>query len=934
MKSKPSIRRALLFNMVVMTCVAILILGALGIHNENSTFQTDAVVMRERYVELQKTRLRDEVARVVYYVNFLKDQAQSRMKFGIQARVNEAHAIASNIYEQNRDKKSLDEIKKMVKDALRPIRFNDGRGYFFATKMDGTSELFTDRPEVEGTNILNLKGGHGEYVVRDFIEIAQDFGEGYYYYTFTKPNQPGAVHEKISYVKYFKPFDWFIGTGEYLEDVRESIQKEVIAWIETITFDENAYVFAGDWNGNALVGPLKGEAMIDYTDANGKKYIQEMIAIAKNGGGYLTYVVPSIDGTRSAPKLSYIMPVPNWQWMIGTGVLLDEIETIIDQRRQEMVWAIWRNILKIGGILVFLIGITMFLAWRINRKAKTSFDLYASFLNQAAHTYVTVNPAEMHYKELEDLAESANLMIEARRAAEDSLLESEERYRTVVNQAADAIFLCSLEGRFIDVNQKACEVLGYTREELLNLTVMDTDIKFPGTEELNGLWSQVSPDKPLSMESYLRRKDGSLFPVELRIGQFEFKGQTLYLGLARDITQRREAEKEKAKLETQLLHSQKMEAIGTLAGGIAHDFNNILAAITGFTELALEDFRQGRVREDRLRRILGSAERAKELVAQILTFSHRSEVALTTLDLNREVTQAVNLLERTIPKMIGIELDLADNLKPIRGNQGQVEQILMNLGTNAQDAMPDGGRLIIQTENFDLDEQYARQHPEFIPGEYVLLTVSDTGFGIDADIARQIFDPFFTTKEVGKGTGLGLSIVYGVVKSHNGYISCYSEPGVGTTFRIYLPVSEVDSASEPAELRAPEVIVGGDETILLVDDEEALRDIGLEMLSDQGYRVITADSGETALRIYQEQNGLIDLVILDVNMPGMGGFQCLRELHQLNPGLPVIITSGYSPDERLRSMVSNGVDGYVAKPFRRVDLLKKVRDVLDSKKSA
>ena len=377
-----------------------------------------------------------------------------------------------------------------------------------------------------------------------------------------------------------------------------------------------------------------------------------------------------------------------------------------------------------------------------------------------------------------------------------------------------------------------------------------------------------------------------------------------------------------------------MEAIGTLAGGIAHDFNNILAAITGFTELALEDYRQGRVREDRLRRILGSAERAKELVAQILTFSHRSEVALTTLDLNSEVTQAVTLLERTIPKMIGIELDLADNLKPIRGNQGQVEQILMNLGTNAKDAMPDGGRLIIQTENIFLDEKYSRQHPEVFPGEYVLLTVSDTGSGMDADTARQVFDPFFTTKEMGKGTGLGLSIVYGVVKSHNGYISCYSEPGVGTTFRIYLPVSDVDGAIEQEESREPVVILGGDETILLVDDEEALRDIGQEMLSDQGYRVITADSGETALQTFQGQNGPIDLVILDVNMPGMGGFQCLRELHQLNPGLPVIIASGYSPDERLRSMVSSGVDGYVAKPFRRLDLLKKVRDILDGKKLA
>jgi PAS domain S-box-containing protein len=921
-----------LFNMVVVTCAAILILGVLWIHNEYSTFESDAQAMRQRYMEFQKTRLQDEVMRVIFYVNFLKAQTQSRLKFEIRSRVYEAHAIATNIYEQNRDKKSIDEIKQMVKSALRPIRFNEGRGYYFTVNIDGTSELFTDRPWLEGKSILDLQGGNGEFVVRDLIEIAQNFDEGYYYYTFTKPNQPGSNHEKIAYIKYFKPFNWFIGTGEYSEDVRKEIQDDVIAWIETISLGKENYFIAGDWNGVALVGPLKGINTIGFTDPNGKEFIREMIEAAKNGGGFLTYIVPSIDGRRSALKLSYVMAIPDWRWMVGTGVLLDEIENIIEQRRQDMVWAIWRNILQIGGILVLLIGITVFLAWRTNRKAKASFNLYSSFLGRAAHDNITINPSEMHYRELEDLAKSANLMIEARKAAEDSLLESEERYRTVVDQAADAIFLSNLEGRFIDVNQKACEVLGYTREELLNLTVMDIDNKFPGPKELQGLWDQVSPDKPLSMESYQRRKDGSLFPVELSIGQFEFKGQTLYLGLARDITQRKEAEEEKAKLETQLLQSQKMEAIGTLAGGIAHDFNNILAAITGFTELALEDHSQGLVRENRLRRILDSAERAKELVAQILTFSRRSEVVLTDLDLNREVTLAVKLLERTIPKMIGIDLQLAENLWPIRGNQGQLEQVLVNLGTNAKDAMPNGGRLVIKTENIVLDEQYCRQHAEVIPGSYVLMTVSDTGLGMDTETARQIFDPFFTTKEVGKGTGLGLSMVYGVVKSHGGYISCYSEPGVGTTFRIYLPVSGADSVTESVKRLMTETITGGDETILLVDDEEALRDIGREMLSNLGYRVITADSGETAIQNYRNNDGPIDMVILDVNMPGMGGFQCLRELNQLNPDLPVIIASGYSVDEHQRSMITSGAAGFVAKPFRRLDLLKKVRDVLDGKK--
>lgn len=282
--------------------------------------------------------------------------------------------------------------------------------------------------------------------------------------------------------------------------------------------------------------------------------------------------------------------------------------------------------------------------------------------------------------------------------------------------------------------------------------------------------------------------------------------------------------------------------------------------------------------------------------------------------------------------MIRIEAHLAEDLEMIEGDSNQLEQMLMNLGTNARDAMPDGGTLIIETSNVALDEEYCKQHPETLPGRYVLLRVSDMGHGIDKDTLRQIFDPFFTTKNVGKGTGLGLSAVFGIVEGHGGHITCHSDPGKGTAFNIYLPAFIHERSESIPEKRFLEDIQGGNEIILIVDDEPGIRDIGSQALSKQGYTVLTAVSGEEALNIYnrhRDKGKDIDLVILDIGMPGMGGQKCLKELLKIDPGAKVIIASGYSDNDYLNEALSSGALGFATKPFKKAEFLKIVREVLD-----
>ena len=508
---------------------------------------------------------------------------------------------------------------------------------------------------------------------------------------------------------------------------------------------------------------------------------------------------------------------------------------------------------------------------------------------------------------------------------------SEERFRSLFEQAGDAIFVSDFDGNLLDVNRAAQTTLGYSREELLHMRIQDVDPQAPPRRALQEFWhSRFDSGRAATFESVHRRKDGSTFPVEIRAGFIGKRQPPVVLGLARDISVRLQAEEEHRRLEEQLLHAQKMEAVGTLAGGIAHEFNNILAAMIGYAELALAlHSRDGVIRPEHLQEIVTSGKRASELVKRILAFSHKAElIDFIDVDINEKLVHAVTILEKTLPREIRIDTDFGTDVGVIHADAGQLEQVLVNLATNAKDAMPEGGRLTIKTERLEITDQAPDLAPDITPGTYVRLTVRDSGQGMEPGTVAQIFNPFFTTKEVGSGTGLGLSVVYGIIKGHHGYVGCCSTPGRGTTFEIYLPAGRA-GGSVPRRAAAPLSIPSGhNETVLLVDDEKSLLDIGKRLLEDNGYQVLLAGSGEEAVEIFRHQGDEIDLVLLDVSMPGMGGRRCLKELLALQPRLKVIITSGYAVDDSLQEILAEGAFAYVAKPYTMVDLLNTIHKAL------
>ncbi len=524
------------------------------------------------------------------------------------------------------------------------------------------------------------------------------------------------------------------------------------------------------------------------------------------------------------------------------------------------------------------------------------------------------------------------LDITERKRAEVALRASEERYRTLFERLEDDVLVMEAEGpeagRIVDVNEATVKTHGYTREELLTMKVSDLDAPEAASQVPDRIQRMLAGEW-LRFEASHVRKDGSLIPLDVSAGCWEYGGRRRIIAFDRDISERKRAERERGKLEAQLRQSQKMEAVGTLAGGIAHDFNNLLNVILGFAELAQDHALRGKSPDQDISQIVNAARRASQLVQQILTFSRRAQTNMNPLNLNSAVSRLVKILERTIPKMIRIETKLAPDLKPVNGDANQMELVLLNLANNAVDAMGDHGRLVIETQNMELDAAYCRQNPGAQAGPYVLLMVSDNGQGMDQETRQHIFEPFFTTKGLGQGTGLGMSTVYGVVKDHGGLVTCYSELGLGTTMKIYLPALQGQSPAPGSEEPLAAEQLRGSETILVVDDEPALREMACLALEEMGYHALTAGSGEEALDLYRQKGAEIGLVVLDLGMPGMGGHQALREIMALDPHARIIIASGYSANGQVKASLESGAAAYVAKPFRLADLLRTVRRVLD-----
>jgi two-component system, cell cycle sensor histidine kinase and response regulator CckA len=504
---------------------------------------------------------------------------------------------------------------------------------------------------------------------------------------------------------------------------------------------------------------------------------------------------------------------------------------------------------------------------------------------------------------------------------EQALRQSEARYRSLVQSSVYGIYRSSLEGRFLDVNPALITMLGYESAEEVLLLDPETQV-FAHAEEHNRLIEEFRRTGRLDgIEVKWKRSDNNAITVRISgraVSNADEPAEVLE-AIAEDVTDRRV-------LEDQLRQAQKMEAVGRLAGGVAHDFNNLLMVISGYAEVMLAGLEPDHPLRDKAQAIQQASDRATTLTRQLLAFSRKQMQELKVVDVNTIVEDMERLLRPLIGENIELITRLTAEAGHTRADAGQLEQVLMNLVVNAKDAMPSGGQLTIQTQHIVVEEGH-RRGPTFIrPGDYVLLSVSDTGMGMDKETQSRIFEPFFTTKEMGKGTGLGLSTVYGIVKQSNGYVLVHSEEGHGSTFHIYLP--EVDGDTEKHSAQAAYGALGGSETVLLVEDEESVRGLVRDTLTGKGYQVLEAQNGESGLAVASKHKGRIDLVVTDVVMPGLSGREMIKRLAETRPETKVLYLSGYSEDAITGEGKIEGGTAFLQKPFTLLHLARKVREVL------
>ncbi len=515
--------------------------------------------------------------------------------------------------------------------------------------------------------------------------------------------------------------------------------------------------------------------------------------------------------------------------------------------------------------------------------------------------------------------------ISQQKHAQEALRDSQQYNRMLFDQSSMGLAVSRMDGRIIDANAAFARIIGYLPGETVKLNLADR-----GTPEIRQVLlaqaesiTRTGSFGPIEVE--LKHKDGRAVPVHMSGQVLERTGDTFVLSSVEDITERR-------RLEEQLRHAQKMEAIGQLAGGVAHDFNNQLTVIQGYCDLLLRSVAVQDSMHTPLQEIRRAGERAKQLTSQLLAFSRKQVLRPQVLDLRQVLAEMSNPLGRIVSERMDMVIHIPTKLDPVKLDRGQFEQALMNMVINARDAMPNGGKLTIEADNVHLTRRYTSLHPEAAPGDYAVISISDTGIGMDEETRRHAFDPFFTTKEVGKGTGLGLSMVYGFVQQSGGTISVYSEVGHGTTFRLYFPAT-----AEARALAAPQETIQlarGDESVLVVEDEESVRQFAERVLKQCGYKVLSAANAAEAINVLQQQDRPIDLLLTDIIMPGMTGIELTERVKALRPDILVLYMTGYAPSTVTRHGQVDSATQLLVKPFSPEVLSQAVRRVLDHVKGA
>ncbi len=795
-------------------------------------------------------------------------------------------------------------------------------GYIYCINSNADVIIHPDY-QVKGSNVSEF----------EFIKQQLKIKDGYLEYDWKNPGEPEA-RPKALYMTYYKPLDWIISVSayrnefSYLVDIND-FQKPVLSF----TSGESGYAYILDNNGKALIHPAFAGINLATDLDQPADFFAEMLT---RDAGKLRYFWKNPGDAASREKQVIFKHLPQFDWIIGSTSYMDE------------VYAPLHTFNKLLGITVLLVlGSGIFLIFFVSRSVTRPLEILMLKLTAGAKGDFSVRmdydaPDEIgqlasHFNsfmgQLEDYHTRVENQIQQNKQTQAALKENELKLRALFDKSFQYTGILSPSGVLEKVNQSALKMGGLTGSDVLFKPVWETPWWPPGAaRQLKLHFRQAMEGRlvrfettNLSEDQGIRNVDISIKPVKNEAGNIEF----LILE-GRDITDVKHAESDKRKLAVQLEKAQKMEAIGTLAGGIAHDFNNILSSIFGYTQLAQMHLASPEKAKNHMDQVLKGAQRAAALVQQILTFSRQTEYQKKPLKIHLIIKESLKLLRSSIPTTIDIQTDIRSRAM-VLADPTQMHQVILNLCTNAYHAMlAKGGTLTVMLEKQHMDQKDMSPGHPVKTGEYIKITVKDTGHGMDEKTLAKAFDPYFTTKEVGRGTGFGLALVQAIVAEHQGFVTAESQPGKGSAFFVYIPIAASDPGHQMPE--KPIQMARGTETIMVVDDEKDIRLLVKELLENMGYTVKPCEDGIQALSVFQKAPLEVDLVITDMTMPNMGGDELAERLIQIRQDIPVILCTGYSEQISEDQALNVGIARYMAKPILNQDLVNMVREVLDQKK--
>gem|GEM_PF-2307748 len=714
--------------------------------------------------------------------------------------------------------------------------------------------------------------------------------------------------------------------AEFQQDIKQSVLNDISA----IRYGQNGYIFIIDTTGTTLMNNgqsyMVGHSITHLTDMDGRQIFDtDSVHDLDSEGKFITYNWIKPDGTEPATKISYVRPYHPWGWIIGTGMYLDELDRDSNILQKEFYRRISRSAALLLLVASVLAAAAFLFARQIYRRLARNLKKFTDYFSSSER-----NPAALkgfYYREFQDIARSV-------RELETKRIRAEQKFRTAFKSSPDAVNINRLQdGMYIEINEGFTRLTGYSEEDVKGKTSLDINI-WDDYKDREKLVQALKRDGFISnLEARFRRKDGSVTTALMSARVLQLDSEPAILSITRDIQSLVEAEAERKKLESQLRQMQKLDSIGQLTGGIAHDFNNILVALYGFTDLAMDHADMDSPVMEALQQIQQVNDRAKNLVSQLLAFSRKDIITPRILEVNSYLKDLNKMMLRLIGEDIEIRLDLSKDEIRIMADSVQFEQLVINCVVNARDALRDissAGRsplIKISTKACTADMIRKAGVPS-IDSDCLCLQIGDNGRGMDADTLERIFIPFFTTKQEGKGTGLGLSTVYGIVSQNGGWIKADSKPGEGSVFSVYWPLTEDQAQTEEDRILSTDDM-RGHESILYAEDDPMVREVTTLSLQNRGYTVITAVDGSEAIEKAVETGNRFQLLITDMTMPKLGGWELYNALKQKRPDLKVIFTSGYVDSPSFHSAITEKKHHFLAKPFKISDLSRMVRDVLD-----